>query len=58
MIGCDAIFVVRIFTDEEIIVEYKIYTDSAFDAKNDALRKFRASGIGGTIEKVTIQGYR
>ena len=58
MYGCDAIYVIRIFTDEEIIVEYKIYTDSAFDAKNEALRKFKASGIGGTIEKVTIQGYR
>lgn len=54
----EAIYVIRIYTDEEIIVEYKIYTDSAFDAKNDALRKFRESGIGGTIEKVTIQGYR
>ena len=49
-------YTIRIFTDDQTIVEYRITAHNMFVAEDEALRKFADSGIPGRVTYLTTQG--
>ena len=49
-------YTVRIFTDELTVIEYHIIASNMRTAEDEALRKFKKSGVTGQIKYLNTQG--
>lgn len=49
-------YTIRLFTDDQTIVEYRITARNMLMAEDEALRKFADSGIPGRIQYLTTEG--